>query len=118
MLSGAREQAQATLKQVIEYYKRSVKGDRELNQPKEIMISNYRLRVTTDLDEQSRRLCTLHKGTSIHVSNSILKPELHKYSTKISDQLSKVYPFLMNEATAQQRRRQDFGDGAYSEQHP
>lgn len=107
MLSGAREQAQATLKQVIEFYKRSVKGDRELNQPKEIMISNYRLRVTTDLDDQSRKLCTLNKGTSIHVSNSILKPEIHKYSTKISDELAKVYPFLMDEAAAQQRRHHD-----------
>ena len=102
-MSGAREKAQANLRQVIEFYKRSVKGDRDLHQPKEIMISNYRLRVANEADEQARQLFTLNKGTSIYVSNSILKPEIHKYSTKISDSMSKVYPFLLDEATAQQR---------------
>ena len=103
IMSGAREKAQANLRQVIEFYKRSVKGDRDLHQPKEIMISNYRLRVANEADEQARQLFTLNKGTSIYVSNSILKPEIHKYSTKISDSMSKVYPFLLDEATAQQR---------------
>jgi hypothetical protein len=100
IMSGAREKAQANLRQVIEFYKRSVKGDKDLQQPKEIMISNYRLRVANEADDQARQLLTLNKGTSIYVSNSILKPEIYKYSTKISDKMSKVFPFLLDEATA------------------
>lgn len=102
-MSGAQEKAQANLRQVIEFYKRSVKGDKDLHQPKEIMISNYRLRVANEADDRARQLFTLNKGTSIYVSNSILKPEIHKYSTKISDKMSKVYPFLLDEAGVQQR---------------
>jgi len=70
-----------------------------MNQRKEIMIRNYRLHLVKDpseegIDDYVRSLFTQNKGTSIFVSNSILKPEIHKFGTHISDHLTKVYPFL------------------------
>jgi len=79
-----------------------VKGDKEMNQRKEIMIRNYRLHLVRDpeeegIDDDLRSLFTLNKGTSIYVSNSILKPEIHKFGTHVSDHLTKVYAFLKDE---------------------
>ena len=82
IIFGSQEREQNKLRQIIEFYKRSVKGDHEMNQRKEIMIRNYRLHLIRDpakegIDETTRNLFTLNKGTSIYVSNSILKPEIH-----------------------------------------
>ncbi|CDW77756.1 dynein heavy chain axonemal [Stylonychia lemnae] len=77
-------------KQIIEYYKRSVKLNGDLDKNKEIMIKNYRLHVVTDdqdLSEKDRKLLGLTTGTSIYVSNSIVKPETFKFSTKIVHQM-------------------------------
>jgi hypothetical protein len=71
----------------IDYYKRSVKTDDELNMQKEVIIKNYRLRVidgSKDLTPQDRKLMQLNKGTSIHVANSLVQPEVFRYSTKVS----------------------------------
>ena len=63
------------------------------------MIKNYRLHLVKDpvkegIDEKARSLLTLNKGTSIHVGNSILRPEIHKFSTKVSSLLPEIYPVL------------------------
>ena len=59
------------------------------------MIRNYRLHIVKDVDKEidpeQRSLFTLNKGTCIHVSNSIVKPEIHKYFTKVSDKLEQAY---------------------------
>ena len=90
------------MRQIIEFYKRSVKGDKEMNQRKEIMIRNYRLHLVRDpseegIDDNMRALFTLNKGTNIHVSNSILKPEIHKFGTHVSNVITDCYPFLNEE---------------------
>lgn len=104
LIVGTKQREQSKLRQVIELYKRSVKGDKELGSRKEVMIRNYRLRVLKDaareLTPEMRALLLLNKGTTIHVSNSIIKPEIHKFDTEVSDRLAHVYPFLLEEATA------------------
>ena len=101
IIKGAKEREQNKLRQIIEFYKRSVKADKEISCRKEIMIRNYRLHVVKDaareIDENMRALFTLNKGTCIHVSNSIIKPEIHKFGTEVSDKLGQVYPFLLQD---------------------
>lgn len=96
IIIGAAEREQNKLKQVVEFYKRSVKNDKDINTKKEIMIRNYRLHVVKDVEkeisEEARSLFTLNKGTCINVSNSIIKPEIHKFATKLTDVLTEVYP--------------------------
>ena len=78
------------MKATIEYYKRSIKPTEILNQHKEVIIKNYRLRVIdakVDLTERDRRIMKLNKGTSIYVSNSLIKPEIYRYSTKVTDKI-------------------------------
>jgi len=61
----------------------------------EVIIKNYRLRVVdarVDLTEKDRRLMKLNKGTSIYVSNSLVKPEIYRFSTKVSDAMTYVFP--------------------------
>jgi hypothetical protein len=82
------------MKATINYYKRSIKPTDILNQKNEIIIKNYRLRVIDakiDLTERDRRIMKLNKGTSIYVSNSIVKPEIYRYSTKVSDAIVEVF---------------------------
>ena len=50
-----------------------------------------------DVDETSKKFFTLNKGTSIAVSNSILKPERYKYGTKVSNKIVEAYPMLGEE---------------------
>lgn len=80
-----------------------MKGDAEIHRRKEIMIRNYRLHVVKDADaeisEAERALFNLNKGTSIYVSNSIIKPEIHKFGTQITDKLGQVYGFLLDDVT-------------------
>jgi hypothetical protein len=103
IIMGAKEREQSKLRQIVEFYKRSVKGDKELGCKRGIMIRNYRLHVVKDvaqeLDASSRALFTLNKGTSIAVSNSIIKPEIHKFGTRVSDRLGEAYPFLLEETS-------------------
>jgi hypothetical protein len=65
------------------------------------MIRNYRLHVVKDADAEisdfERSLFNLNKGSSIYVSNSIVKPEIHKFGTKITDKLTKVYGDMLGE---------------------
>lgn len=101
ILTNAREREANKLRQIVDFYKRSVKDEKSIISRKEIMIRNYRLHVVKDADKEidpkSRSLFTLNKGTSIHVSNSIIRPEIHKFATKISDKLTEVYPFLADD---------------------
>jgi hypothetical protein len=89
---GSHEKEQNKLRHIIEFYKRQVKNEQDIGMNREIMIRNYRLHLVKDatkegIDERQRALFTINKGTSIHVSNSILKPEIHKFTTKLTDQL-------------------------------
>ena len=83
------------MKATIEFYKRSVKPEAELNMRKEIIIKNYRLRVVdanVDLTEKDRKIMKLNKGTTIYVSNSLIKPEIYRYSTKVTNMITDVFP--------------------------
>lgn len=78
----------------IDYYKRSVKTDNELNKEKEILIKNYRFRVVDaakEITPEDRKLMLLNKGTSIYVANSLIKPEIYRYSTKVSNTMADVF---------------------------
>lgn len=88
------------IKATIDFYKRSVKHQSELNMKKEIIIKNYRLRVVdakVDLTEKDRRIMKLNKGTSIYVANSLIKPEIYRYSTKVTNLISEIFPFMQEE---------------------
>lgn len=61
---------------------------------KEVIIKNYRLRIVDahkDLSEQDRKLMKLNRGTSIYVANSLIKPEIYRYSTKVSNAMVEVF---------------------------
>jgi hypothetical protein len=58
--------------------------------------------VEKEFDEETRSLLTLNKGTCIHVSNSIIKPEIHKFRTKLTDVLTEVYPQLLEDLRIEQ----------------
>jgi len=82
------------LQVTVDFYKRAIKTDDELKEKKEIIIKNYRLRVVDankDITEEDRKLMLLNKGTSIYVANSLIKPEIYRYSTKVSDVIAEVY---------------------------
>ena len=82
------------MKATIDYYKRSIKPTDVLNQDKEVIIKNYRLRVIdakVDLTERDRKIMKLNKGTCIYVSNSLVKPEIYRYSTKVSNAIVEVF---------------------------
>jgi hypothetical protein len=88
----------------IDYYKRAVKTNDDLAVHKEIIIKNYRLRVVDgnkDLTAEDRKLMLLNKGTSIYVANSLIKPEIYRYSTKVSDVMVEVF---INEYTSKSSR--------------
>lgn len=85
-------------KATIDFYKRSVKPEAELNMKKEIIIKNYRLRVVDanrELSDKDRRIMKLNKGTSIYVANSLIKPEIYRYSTKVSNLIADVFPSML-----------------------
>jgi hypothetical protein len=88
LLKSTTSRGTERMQAAIDYYKRSVKTDEELNMMKEVIIKNYRLRVvdaSKDLTAQDRKLMVNNKGTSIFVANSLIKPEIFKYSTKVSN---------------------------------
>jgi len=69
---------------------------------KEVIIKNYRLRVVDankDLTEKDRRIMKRNKGTNIFVSNSLIKPEIYRYSTKVSNVITEVFPEMVDEAS-------------------
>ena len=91
------------LKATIDFYKRSVKPEKELNMRKEIIIKNYRLRVVdanVDLTERDRRIMKLNKGTTIYVANSLIKPEIYRYSTKVTNLITDIFPEMQGEDRA------------------
>ena len=50
-----------------------------------------------DLTEKDRRVMKLNKGTSIYVSNSLVKPEIYRYSTKVSNVITEAFPDLLDD---------------------
>jgi hypothetical protein len=103
------------LQATVDFYKRSVKTEGQLNFEKEVIIKNYRLQVvdaSKDITDLDRRLMHLNQGTSIYVSNSLLRPEKHKYSTEVnSTELGNIMlheHFVQVEATLlEQESRRD-----------
>lgn len=90
-------EGEKTLRAAIDYYKRALKSDNDINIKKEIIIKNYRLRVVDankDLTDLDRKLMKVNKGTSIHVANSLIKPEIYRFSTRVSDVIKEVFPDL------------------------
>ena len=80
---------------MVEYYKRTVRPavsdiqeGGSNNATEKVMIRNYRLHLITnealELSGEDRLLLgPLNPGTSIYVNNSIIKPEVYKYTTSI-----------------------------------
>jgi hypothetical protein len=67
---------------------------------KEIIIKNYRLRVIDaikDITPLDRKLMHLNKGTSIYVANSLVKPEIFRYSTQVSLTMGEVFKEMNSE---------------------
>jgi hypothetical protein len=94
LLKQAIQKPGNNLQATIDYYKRSVKTDNELNKEKEILIKNYRFRVVDaakEITPEDRKLMLLNKGTSIYVANSLIKPEIYRYSTKVSNTMADVF---------------------------
>ena len=90
----------SNIRATIDFYKRSVKPEAELNKRREIIIKNYRLRLidaAKDLSDADRRIMKLNKGTSIYVANSLIKPEIYRYSTKVTSMITELFPFLNEE---------------------
>ena len=61
------------------------------------MIRNYRLHVVhndKELSDKDRQLLGKNDGTSIYVNNSIIKPEVYKFSTKINSELANTFELL------------------------
>lgn len=70
---------------------------------KEIIIKNYRLRVVdanVDLTERDRRIMKLNKGTTIYVANSLIKPEIYRYSTKVTNLITDIFPEMQGDERA------------------
>jgi len=104
MVGPAQAREQSKLRHVVELYKRQVKADKDVGTRTQVMIRNYRLHVVKDvareLSQEARRLCTLNKGTTIHVANSIIRPEVHSYGTRVTDKLAQAWPALLDDAGA------------------
>jgi len=50
-----------------------------------------------DLTDRDRRIMKLNKGTNIYVSNSLIKPEIYRYSTKVSDAIVECFTEMQGE---------------------
>lgn len=48
------------------------------------------------MTERDKRIMKLNKGTHIFVSNSLIKPEIYRYSTKVSDAIIEVFAEMQN----------------------
>lgn len=48
-----------------------------------------------DLNDLDRKLMKLNKGTSIYVSNSLIKPEIYRFSTQVTDALENAFPEIL-----------------------
>ena len=44
----------------------------------------------------------LNKGTSIYVSNSLVKPEIYRYTTKVTNIITEVFPEMQEEYRGEQ----------------
>lgn len=70
------------------------------------MIKNFRFHVIKDLvkegiTEKQRSLFEQNKGTSIVVSNSIIRPEKIKFTTQVSESIQKLLPLMIMDPTEQ-----------------
>ena len=88
------------IKPNLDFFKRSVKAEGEIVKKKEVIIKNYRLRVVdanTEISEMDRKLMVKAKGSNIFVSNSLIKPEIYRYSTKVSDAITEVFHVMRDQ---------------------
>jgi hypothetical protein len=103
-----REKADQKMRAIIQLYKRQVKDDTYLAHANEVIIKNYRLFVVRDparegMTDDVRSLFERNRGTSIHVSNSIVRPERLKFSTHVSDAITEAYPELKELSPSKRR---------------
>lgn len=100
MLEKSKPRGQDKTRAAIAFWKRAIKTEAELGVQKEVIIKNYRLRIVDahkDLSEQDRKLMKLNRGTSIYVANSLIKPEIYRYSTKVSNAMVEVFHEMRDE---------------------
>ena len=85
----------------MELYKRQVKADREVGARARLVIRNFRIQVVKDeekeLSPDVMKLATVNKGTIIPTFNSVLRPEIHKFGTEVTEKLKVVWPELYEE---------------------
>lgn len=68
-----------------------MKGEKDFEKPKEIMIRNYRLVSLIndqEVTDDERKFMTKNEGTNIYVSNSIIKNEIFKFSTHVQENIA------------------------------
>lgn len=59
-----------------------------------MIIKNYRLRLVdakSNLTERDFKIMKQNKGTNILVSNSLIKPEIYRFSTKVTGVMAEVF---------------------------
>jgi hypothetical protein len=84
----------------LDFFKRSLKQEDDIFKNQEVIIKNYRLRMVdanSEISEQDRKLMVRNKGSKIYVSNSLIKPEIYRYSTKVSDAITEVFHVMRDE---------------------
>ena len=103
-----KEKADQKMRAIIQLYKRQVKDDTHLGHSNEVIIKNYRLFVVRDpvkegMTDDVRSLFESNRGTTIHVSNSIVRPERLKFSTQVSEAITEAYPELKDLSPSKRR---------------
>jgi hypothetical protein len=51
----------------------------------------------TEISDMDRKLMVRNKGCPIFVSNSLIKPDIFRYSTKVSDAMANVFHSMHND---------------------
>ena len=88
------------IKPNLNFFKRSIKNEGQIKKKKDVIIKNYRLRLVdanTEISEQDKKLMIQQKGSKIWVSNSLIKPEVYRYSTKVSDAMTQAFAIMRDE---------------------
>lgn len=92
---------QGKLRQVVELYKRQLRADKDLGFRSRLMIRNFRVHSVKDeaseLSPEILQLCTINKGTSIPCWNSVLRPEVARFGTKVTDKFPRAWPALFGD---------------------
>ena len=78
-----------------------MRPDKEVGTRPRLIIKNYRLQVVkdeaVDLGPEVLRLGTENRGTCIPTFNSVIRPEVHSFGTKVTDKLAQAWPELLGD---------------------